>query len=77
MLWAKPSYPIMSAKTVLTEGHIEILHAFLITEVEIHRIMENGELFKGMESIAKKVVISQTESLFIPDYLLKKLYTSS
>lgn len=70
----KTSYPIMSAKTVLTEGHIEILHAFLIAEVEIHRIMESGELFQGTESIAKKVVISQTESLFIPELSFKEAY---
>ncbi|WP_186576852.1 HD-GYP domain-containing protein [Aquibacillus kalidii] len=59
----KTNNPIVMKNTVLAEQHIEILHAFLIDNVEVSDRLANGKLFVPEElkeeDIAKRVQVEE------------------
>ncbi|WP_367946576.1 HD-GYP domain-containing protein [Bacillus sp. V59.32b] len=62
--------PIMTSKTILNKAHLEVLKAFLVTEVTVEKTLINGMPFKPKESIDSKSKGKETNgSSFITDYL--------
>ncbi|MGM9928791.1 MAG: hypothetical protein ACI35P_12670 [Bacillus sp. (in: firmicutes)] len=50
-VYSKTKRPIMTEKTVITKELIEILKAFLVTDVHVERYLVDGEPFKPKEII--------------------------
>lgn len=62
--------PIMTSKTILNKAHIEVLKAFLVTDVNVEKTLINGMPFKPKEFIDSKGKGQETDgSSFITDYL--------
>ena len=48
---SKTNRPIMLQDTIITEELLQVLHAFLIKEVEVERTMVNGEILRPSDDI--------------------------
>lgn len=83
-IYGKTNHPIMPEKTVLTGKHLEILRAFLINEVEVENMLDNGKTFLPQEVIEEEKSLepaSSVEMNFMELYLrsvqeYKKEFTS-
>ncbi|NGP45190.1 HD-GYP domain-containing protein [Bacillaceae bacterium SIJ1] len=64
-VYLKTLDPLIKENTVLTNDDIEFLQTFLVPEVEVHRLKDDGTSFTPMvEQPKKKFTNNQTSSLF-------------
>lgn len=62
--------PIMASKTILNHDHLEVLKAFLVTEVSVNKTLINGIAFVPKEIIDEEGEEKENnESSFIESYL--------
>ncbi|WP_077620121.1 HD-GYP domain-containing protein [Bacillus sinesaloumensis] len=73
--------PIIPKKTVLSTEHIQVLHAFLLQDVQVESFLINGDPFTPTEQIIEEIEVIEEKNTIVEDYLksvtqYKQLFSS-
>ncbi|GAA0334535.1 HD-GYP domain-containing protein [Bacillus carboniphilus] len=67
-VYSKSNHPIVLKRTVVNQEVLEVLEAFLIDEVEVEKLLENGDPFPN-EGIGEETSISSEKTSFYTQYM--------